>query len=191
MYDTVTLSSLSLPRMSLIIMIFVNYGGGGYWFFNHSIWNGLTVADLVFPWFVWIMGVSIVYSFHGRKGDSFKSRLYQIVRRSIILLGLGLFLNNGKGSKCVTCYRIMLWFWPRPFQSDHSPFSVSFFNRFCFTFSLSLYLSDLLLVPWFVGTVCLSLVASLSKTRPSPFLYLLYRASLLILWVGIWVCHGA
>lgn len=97
--------SLSLSRMSLIIMIFVNYGGGGYWFFNHSIWNGLTVADLVFPWFVWIMGVSIVYSFHGRKRDSFKSRLYQIIRRSIILLGLGLFLNNGKRSKCVTCHK--------------------------------------------------------------------------------------
>jgi heparan-alpha-glucosaminide N-acetyltransferase len=24
-------------------MIFVNYGGGGYWFFDHSAWNGLTV----------------------------------------------------------------------------------------------------------------------------------------------------
>lgn len=31
-------------------MIFVNYNGGDYWFFNHSVWNGLTVADLVFPW---------------------------------------------------------------------------------------------------------------------------------------------
>ena len=90
--------SLSTIRMSLIIMIFVNYGGGGYWFFNHSIWNGITVADLVFPWFIWIMGVSIVYSFNGRKKDTFKSRLYQVVRRSVILLGLGLFLNNGKGS---------------------------------------------------------------------------------------------
>lgn len=35
---------------SLSVMIFVNYGGGGYWFFDHSYWNGLTVADLVFPW---------------------------------------------------------------------------------------------------------------------------------------------
>ena len=78
-----------------MIMIFVNYGGGGYWFFNHSKWNGVTVADLVFPWFVWIMGVSIVLSFRGRRKDSFKSCLYQIVRRSIILMGLGLFLNNG------------------------------------------------------------------------------------------------
>jgi len=33
--------------LSVAIMIFVNYGGGGYYFFNHSIWNGLTVADLV------------------------------------------------------------------------------------------------------------------------------------------------
>jgi hypothetical protein len=36
--------------LALTIMMFVNYGGGGYWFFAHSRWNGLTVADLVFPW---------------------------------------------------------------------------------------------------------------------------------------------
>ena len=43
--------------ISIFIMIFVNYGGGGYWFFQHSPWDGLTVADLVFPWFIWIMGI--------------------------------------------------------------------------------------------------------------------------------------
>lgn len=31
-------------------MIFVNNHGGEYVFFNHSAWNGLTVADLVLPW---------------------------------------------------------------------------------------------------------------------------------------------
>lgn len=31
-------------------MIFVNDGGGFYWFFEHATWNGLLVADLVFPW---------------------------------------------------------------------------------------------------------------------------------------------
>ena len=41
--------------LSLTIMIFVNYGGGGYWYYNHSMWYGLTVADCVFPWFMWIM----------------------------------------------------------------------------------------------------------------------------------------
>lgn len=43
-------------------MIFVNYGGGGYNFMDHAIWNGLTVGDLVFPWFMWIMGVCIPIS---------------------------------------------------------------------------------------------------------------------------------
>lgn len=42
--------------LALCIMIFANTGGGGYWFFNHSLWNGLTVADLVFPWFIFMMG---------------------------------------------------------------------------------------------------------------------------------------
>jgi heparan-alpha-glucosaminide N-acetyltransferase len=58
------LRSLDVFRgLALTIMIFVNYGGGGYFFFNHSVWNGLTVADLVFPWFIWIMGVSMAISF--------------------------------------------------------------------------------------------------------------------------------
>lgn len=43
-------------------MIFCNYGGGGYFFMEHAVWNGLTVADLVFPWFLWIMGVCIPIS---------------------------------------------------------------------------------------------------------------------------------
>ena len=83
--------------MSLTIMIFVNYGGGGYWFFNHSVWNGLTVADLVFPWFIWIMGVSLVFSFHGRRKDTFLQQLFQILRRTIILFAVGLFLNTSEG----------------------------------------------------------------------------------------------
>ena len=82
-------------------MIFVNYGGGGYWFFNHSKWNGLTVADLVFPWFIWIMGVSIVFSYKSRRKDSWLKRIYQVFRRTIILFAIGLFLNV-KGTYCDT-----------------------------------------------------------------------------------------
>ena len=43
-------------------MIFVNDGGGGYFFFDHATWNGLQVADLVFPWFMWIMGAAMPIS---------------------------------------------------------------------------------------------------------------------------------
>jgi heparan-alpha-glucosaminide N-acetyltransferase len=39
------LSSLDTFRgFALMLMIFVNYGGGGYWFFEHAAWNGLTLA---------------------------------------------------------------------------------------------------------------------------------------------------
>lgn len=30
--------------------------------FQHATWNGLHVADLLFPWFLWIMGVCIPIS---------------------------------------------------------------------------------------------------------------------------------
>jgi hypothetical protein len=46
----------SLRGTCLAFMIFFNTGGGGYWFMDHSAWNGLTVADLVFPIFVWTQG---------------------------------------------------------------------------------------------------------------------------------------
>ncbi|XP_061490561.1 heparan-alpha-glucosaminide N-acetyltransferase-like [Rhineura floridana] len=35
---------------SLTMMVFINCGGGGYWFCEHAPWNGLTIADLVMPW---------------------------------------------------------------------------------------------------------------------------------------------
>ncbi|ESO84192.1 hypothetical protein LOTGIDRAFT_211131 [Lottia gigantea] len=78
-------------------MIFVNYGGGGYWFYNHSDWNGLTVADLVFPWFVFIMGTAMAYSFSGqlRKGYAKKFMLWKVFKRSCILFLLGLLINSG------------------------------------------------------------------------------------------------
>lgn len=92
------LASLDAFRgLALMLMIFVNYGGGGYWYFNHAEWNGLTVADLLFPWFVWIMGASMALSLDGlkRKGHSGWSLLAKAVRRAVLLFALGLFLNNG------------------------------------------------------------------------------------------------
>ncbi len=43
-------------------MIFVNYGGGGYAQFEHTPWHGITFADVVFPFFVWMLGTSLVFS---------------------------------------------------------------------------------------------------------------------------------
>ena len=88
----------TMRGLSLAIMIFVNAGGGGYdAFFDHSRWNGLTVADLVFPWFVFMSGVGMAISFAGerRRGASTLALAWKVVVRSAKLYALALFLNNG------------------------------------------------------------------------------------------------
>ena len=77
-------------------MIFCNDGAGGYWFLEHATWNGLQVADLVFPWFLWIMGVCIpmsIKSLQKRKVSKLHA-FVNISRRSITLFLLGFFWNT-------------------------------------------------------------------------------------------------
>jgi len=84
--------------IALSVMIFVNYGGGGYEaFFDHSKWNGLTVADLVFPWFVFLQGCSMAISFESerKKGSSQLQLATKTIIRAAKLFCIGLFLNNG------------------------------------------------------------------------------------------------
>jgi heparan-alpha-glucosaminide N-acetyltransferase len=52
-------------------MIFVNMGGGSYWYLNHSYFNGITFADLVFPWFIFIMGVTTGITYNPNKSRNF------------------------------------------------------------------------------------------------------------------------
>ncbi|HEY4593065.1 MAG TPA: heparan-alpha-glucosaminide N-acetyltransferase domain-containing protein [Thermoanaerobaculia bacterium] len=62
----------------------------------HAEWNGWTPTDLIFPFFLFIVGVAIPYAFAGRLERSGGDRgpLHrQIVRRTLILFALGLFLN--------------------------------------------------------------------------------------------------
>ncbi|XP_066576499.1 heparan-alpha-glucosaminide N-acetyltransferase isoform X2 [Amia ocellicauda] len=82
--------------LSLVIMIFVNYGGGRYWFFKHESWNGLTVADLVFPWFVFIMGTSISLSLSSalRHGSSRLRLFWKVLWRSLQLFMIGVLVIN-------------------------------------------------------------------------------------------------
>ncbi|XP_052068366.1 heparan-alpha-glucosaminide N-acetyltransferase-like isoform X2 [Mytilus californianus] len=91
------LKSLDTFRgISIVIMIFCNYGGGKYWFIKHSKWNGLTVADLVFPWFVFIMGTSMAYSYTSllRSNTPKYKMFFKIFKRSCILFLLGLVINS-------------------------------------------------------------------------------------------------
>ena len=60
----------------------------------HAEWNGWTPTDLIFPFFLFIVGVSIPFSFGKRlaRGDSRTMLLGHILKRSLILFGLGLVM---------------------------------------------------------------------------------------------------
>ncbi|MBU0560641.1 MAG: DUF5009 domain-containing protein [Bacteroidetes bacterium] len=61
---------------------------------RHAEWNGCTPTDLIFPFFLFIVGVAITFSLTKRKerGDDQKALIAQIFRRSLILFGLGLIM---------------------------------------------------------------------------------------------------
>lgn len=61
---------------------------------EHAEWNGWTFTDWIFPFFLWIVGVAMTMSFAHRqeRGDSKKQLVIQVVKRSFIIFGLGLFL---------------------------------------------------------------------------------------------------
>lgn len=94
--------------LAIVVMIFVNYGGGKYYFFKHARWNGLTVADLVFPWFLWIMGVSLVFSVRSqlRRATKRHVMVMRILKRCLILFALGIVVNSD-GHNYLPTFRIL------------------------------------------------------------------------------------
>ncbi len=63
---------------------------------DHAEWNGWTFTDLIFPFFLWIVGVAIPLSLGRRleQGEPRQLEIWRVLRRSAILFGLGLALNG-------------------------------------------------------------------------------------------------
>ena len=63
---------------------------------RHAQWNGITVADLAFPFFIIIMGMVVPYALNRRiaKGVSPLNIFAHILIRSVEIFVLGLFLNG-------------------------------------------------------------------------------------------------
>ena len=62
---------------------------------EHSVWNGCTPTDLVFPFFLFIVGVSIVYAMGSRKANpaDHRSLILRAARRSLTIYALFVILN--------------------------------------------------------------------------------------------------
>ena len=95
---TTRMLSLDVLRgLTIAFMIMVNNNGGhAYWPFEHSDWNGWTPTDMVFPTFLFLVGVTIVFSTESRlkRGDPTGSLVGHIFRRFVILFLLGLVVNS-------------------------------------------------------------------------------------------------
>jgi predicted acyltransferase len=94
------LMSLDVFRGATIAaMILVNNPGNWgalYRPLEHAEWHGWTFTDLIFPFFIWIVGVAIPLSTAHRleQGQSRKQLLLHALRRSVIIFGLGFFLGS-------------------------------------------------------------------------------------------------
>ena len=91
------LLSLDILRgITIAGMILVNNPGSWshiYTPLGHASWHGLTPTDLVFPFFMFIMGVSTFMSLRKYNFQATKTSIWKIVKRTIIIFLIGLGLN--------------------------------------------------------------------------------------------------
>src|SRR2546426_2853811 len=78
-------------------MVLVNNPGSWahiYWPLEHAEWNGWTPTDLIFPFFLFIVGVAIPLALGQRieRGDSRRALFLKVLYRSAIIFLLGEFL---------------------------------------------------------------------------------------------------
>ena len=89
------LTSLDIFRgLTIMMMTIVNNPGSWgsiYPPLEHAEWNGCTPTDLVFPFFIFIMGVATPFAMPNKTYDS--KTFNKILVRSIRIFCLGLFLN--------------------------------------------------------------------------------------------------
>jgi predicted acyltransferase len=60
---------------------------------RHSQWHGWTFTDTIFPFFLWIAGVSMAFSFAGWNVTTVSRACSHTLQRAAHFFLLGLFLN--------------------------------------------------------------------------------------------------
>lgn len=92
------LLSLDVMRgITIAAMILVNnpaVWGNAYAPLQHAPWHGMTPTDLIYPFFVFIMGVSGYFSLARRHEGGSRAAVGRIVRRSAVIFALGLLLQT-------------------------------------------------------------------------------------------------
>jgi len=82
--------------MTIFFMIVVNTPGSWshvYAPLLHAKWDGCTPTDLVFPFFLFIVGVSMAYSFRKYSLENRAMWIKKVLRRTLLIFIIGLALN--------------------------------------------------------------------------------------------------
>ena len=117
------LLSLDILRgITIAGMILVNNPGSWgsiYAPLQHAAWNGLTPTDLIFPFFMFIMGISTYISLRKFNFEYSKATVQKIIKRTIVifLIGLGLAWFGLSCSNFRSLSDSDLGFFERLFQS--------------------------------------------------------------------------
>ncbi len=85
-----------LRGITIALMIIVNTPGSWahvYPPFLHAEWNGATLTDLVFPFFLFIVGAAIYFSFRKFDYELNSATAKKIIRRTLLIFLIGLALN--------------------------------------------------------------------------------------------------
>ena len=113
------LLSLDILRgITIAGMILVNNPGSWghiYAPLRHAPWHGLTPTDLVFPFFMFIMGVSAYFSLKKYDFTMSKSLLWKILRRTVVIyligIGIGWFSHFcytlSRGDEALTFWQLL------------------------------------------------------------------------------------
>ncbi len=85
-----------LRGLTVAAMVLVNNPGSWrhvYWPLRHAEWNGFTPTDMIFPFFLFIVGVSIPLALGSRLEQDGRGLVGRVLRRSAAIFALGLLLH--------------------------------------------------------------------------------------------------
>ncbi len=87
-----------LRGITIAFMILVNDAGDSqhtYVQLEHAAWNGWTLTDLVFPTFLFVVGMSIILSLYSRlqRGANHRDLAVHIIRRAVTIYAVAMLIN--------------------------------------------------------------------------------------------------
>lgn len=108
----------------------------------HAKWHGWTFTDVIFPFFIWIVGAAIPLSASKRlaSGQSTRALMRHALRRTLIIFAIGLFLNSFSYIANGSIFRLGIAAWTREYLLHVRIPGVLQRIAICYGFAVAFYL---------------------------------------------------